>query len=518
MSSIYRNKVVINQRGGSIDIDNTTDKEKVKISQRSGSNISMTNVANIELATNNKQTTVLNDSFETVSKNKNTFVVKDKVERVGGNTYALRGFVSKDELDSFKEWKEAYKPIAELNSQFKIKRTELEGTRAANPVVGSKVASIQSEFKGYSGTPIRDSSTDDVKNYAKVNGADEAIPAEIRSVTTDDVEQGAGAAGSNALEFGPEVSPSTEGGEWAANEDALNIDQKILDLQPNLTPIEQKMGDGGDETEFTKRHKFEQIGATFNDYESVRVDPKGRSQPSEMLVGSNGAFKNHDAVPHIEEVDNSSNFPCGNDDKVVGNRYSRNVGSGGIELKTTGTVEVGGSVLKVGFKRIHANSSHGIHVASEDYIDLQSLKTISLRTPRQVYVESSLGVRGDVVVGGSAYVEGELYCQHLTAPLEVHQTEDTTLYSKFNTNSNRTLKIGEAWTGKRWLPVYALSNPDLMVAPPHSHHHNGPAMRLTKTNADVRNFAARENINTHNKRSVALGRDHRKKVGVSPQS
>jgi hypothetical protein len=74
------------------------------------------------------------------------------------------------------------------------------------------------------------------------------------------------------------------------------------------------------------------VGAVINDYPSTRIDPEGRSQPLEMLVSNIGIFKNHDAVPHVEEVDNSSMFPCGNDIKIVGNQYKRTVGSGGILL------------------------------------------------------------------------------------------------------------------------------------------------------------------------------------------
>ena len=64
MSLIYKNRAIINQRGGSVDIDNTTEQEKIKISHRSGSNINLTNVVTSELATNNKQTNVVRDLFE----------------------------------------------------------------------------------------------------------------------------------------------------------------------------------------------------------------------------------------------------------------------------------------------------------------------------------------------------------------------------------------------------------------------------------------------------------------------
>lgn len=517
--------MIINQRGGSLDIDNSTESEKVKLSHRSGSNINLTNVVTSELATNNKQTNIVHDLFETVGGDRSEFVGKSYTLRTGENLYHLKGFIDQSQLDAFSEWKDTYEPIAKLNSEFKIKRggdgypngntTEQSGKRSDNPVIGFNVFTVENQFNGYTGTPSRKYSTDEVANYSKVPDHGNTKAATTRSITKDDIQKAAGSSGSNApgvSEFGVEKSAATENGEWDSNTDAQNINGNILDIQEFLTPIEQKMGDGGDESYLTKRHKFEQVGAVFNDYPSIRIDEKGRSQPFEMLVSETGTFKNHDYVPHIEEVDNSSNFPCGNDDAVVGNRYSRVVGSGGIQLKTTGNTELGGATLKGGFKKINLNASHGIQIGSESFVEIQSLKTITLRTNRQVYIEGSLGVRGNVVVAGGAYVEGELYVQHITAPLEVHETEDTILYGKFATDSSRSLVIGEAQVGSVFYPVYALPSHDLIQNYPHSHHHNGIPMRLTKSNKGVRNFAADENINTHNNIAQSLPQNHERKT------
>jgi len=318
--------------------------------------------------------------------------------------------------------------------------------------------------------------------------------------------------GIKSLYYQRSSNPASELGIWDLNDSANNIHKDMVKLQETLIPIEQNMGHGGDETNFIKRNKIEQVGAIFNDFPSIRIDEDGRSQPSEMLVSKTGTFKNHDSVPHIEEVDNSSNFPGGNDEKIVGNRYSRTVGSGGIQFKTTGATEIGGTTLKAGYKKINMNSSHGIQIASESYVEIQSLKSIILRTNRQVYVESGLGVKGNLVVGGGASFEGEVYVQHLTGPLEVHQTQDTTAFGKFATDTPRTLLIGEAQVGGIFYPVYALPNDNTIMNYPHSHHHNGIAMRLTKSNDDVREFAQSEQINNHKNISQSLPQMHERKI------
>tara|TARA_R110002074_G_scaffold32309_4_gene90263 strand:- start:31078 stop:32781 length:1704 start_codon:yes stop_codon:yes gene_type:complete len=526
MSSIYKNRMIINQRGGSIDIDNTTEREKVKLSHRSGSNINLTNVVNSELATNNKQMNVIRDSFETIGNDKTSFVAGTKTERVGGNSYNLKGFTSQFQIDAMELWKETYRPIANLNSEFKINRggvgfpngatTSQSGDRADNPVIDSKVFTVENKFNGYTGIPYRTKDIDEVTTYVTVPDRNNTKPAEEREIQVEDIEQSAGSGGSNApgvLEFGSDKSAATENGEWSDNDKAQEVNKAILELQDTLTPIEQLIGDG-DETHFTKRNKFEQIGGAFNDFPSIRIDPKGRSQPLEMLVSETGTFKNHDYVPHVEEVDNSSNFLGGNDDKLVSNRYSRNVGSGGIQLKTTGNTELGGATLKAGFTRININASHGVQLASESFVEIQSLKTITLRTNRQVYVESSLGIKGNTIIGGGASIEGELYVQHITAPLEVQQTQDTTLYGKFATDEERRLIIGECQVGDVFYPVYASAKDNLIVNYPHSHHYNSIPIRLTQSNKDVRNIAAAEGINDHTNITQALPQIHERKLAV----
>lgn len=540
MSLIYRNKTNINQRGGSLIIDNTTDQEKLKISHRSGSNINITNVVTSELATNNKQLNVINDLYTNVNKDSSTFVGGDRTERVCKNTYNLHGFSTSNEFDSMAEWKRRYNTYITLNnSQFKICRggysipngisTPLAGSRADNPVLKNKPLAVENSFSGYSGTPVRKKDSDDVVDFSRVPDRGNTTPASIRSITPPLIQRSAGSGfGSKApgvLEFGASKSAATEEGGWQINypPEFNFLVKKLKDLQESaddgrlFTQVEQDIMDGGDTTNFIKRNKFEQVGSVFNDYPSIKIDEKGRSQPFEMLVSDVATYKNHDYVPHVEEIDNFSNYPCGNDDKLISNRWTVNVGSGGVYIKTTGATELGGASLKAGYKKININASHGIHIGSEAFVEIQSLKTITLRTNRQVFVDCALGIKNNVVMGGGLSVEGEVYLHHITAPLEVHQTEDTTVFAKFATDTPKSLQIGETFVKGEWYPTYALPSDDLIVNYPHSHHHNGIPMRLTKSNKDLRKFAQLEQINNHETISQALPQKHERKFGeVAP--
>jgi len=527
ISKTYRNRLVINQRGASITINNTSDNEGIQISQRSGSNFNINNLVNSELATNNKQTLVANDKFETIKGDCSEYIGGDYNKRIGGTSYIFKGFKDETELRAYDEWKDAFAVIAAGNAKFKIKRggisipngqtIPLEGKRADNPVIGSETYTVESIFSGYDKIPTVGFLNNDVNSYSSVSRRIGQMPS-AKKITLNDISKSAGANGSAApgvMEFGAQVSAATENGEWATDTDTLKIDDYVKEMQPILTEIESKMGDGGDEHVILKRNKLETIGAIFNDYPSVKIDEKGRSQPFEMLVSDTGAYKNHDYIPLLEEIDNSSNFPCGKDVKIVGNSYVRNVGSGGISLKTSGSMEMGGTIMRVGFKQLMMNASHGIHIGSEAGVEIQSLKTITLRTDRQVYVESSLGVKNNLIVGGGLSVEGETYLQHVTAPLEVQQTEDTIIFSKFNTLVPRTLLIGEciipSGSSAGIWPVFALPTPDIIESPPHGHHFNNLPLNLTKSNSGVRKEAQNNGINRHNSVAIAYPQVHEKK-------
>ena len=521
----YRNKVVINQRGGSIEINNSTDRECLKLSHYSGSNIAFNNQVTSELATNNKQVKIVNDSFETVGSDKNVYVGKDSVQRVQENTYNIKGLTTEKQVESLNELKEFNRPIAKDFSQFLIQRggeslpngtsTPKSGSRADNPTLNQKINSVENKFSGYTTTPTRTFSVDQVVNYVPVV---ERVgdPSEERDVTVaDDIEKAAGGEGSSApgvLEFGGAKSGATENGIWAPNNTRTDANQQFVDTQEARNLIENQVGTGGDEIEVIKRHKVQTVGAIVNDYPSVRIDPKGRSQPIETLVGETGAFVNLDYIPHVEEIANDTNFPVGDYTLNVGNKYNVLVGSGGIQFKSSGVVEIGGASVHMTGHKVNIAGAAGVSIGSENNVEIQSLKSIQLRSNRQILVEPSLGVKDNVIVGGGVYAEGEVYVHHITAPVEIQETEDMELFGQFATDSPRQLLIAEALVGGAYWPVYALADRDLIVNYPHSHHFKNLPLRLTEANKDVRKFAHDESINVHGKKAIALPVIHARKA------
>ena len=533
----WQNKFTLNQRGGAIDINNSTDREAVNFSHYSGSNLKFTNTVTSELATNNKQITVNNDSFETVKNNKTIYAGKDIVLRAGENIYNLKGFKDNDEIEAAKEYKKTYQPVADNNAQSEILRggtsypggisTPQSGERSPNPTQNQEVYVADSKYPDGAYTdsnapaPQRKKELDEVEDYTKV---DSETPNcyQVKNPSPEDIESATGGGGYASNEPGtmdyPGENASTERGVWAPNPAHENLKEQVLDVQKELQPIEEKMGNGGSEEEFVYGDKVEVIGATFNDYASYRSDPEGRSQATSMAQGKETTFANVGAVPAGSEVDNDSMFPVGNYDLTVGNRYNVKVGSGGVQIKSTGGVEIGGTTFKVAANKTNIQSADGVSISSESLVELQSKNNISLRSNRQVYIEPGLGVKNNVIVGGSLTVQGEIYANHITGPAEIQQTEDLELFgSPVEGEQIGTVDITRGSSKGLW-KVFGTATANSIQTYPHSHHFKNIPLRLTDSNTAVNEIAQAEGINVNGYQGSAqcVLNEYKQPVAVDP--
>ena len=117
----YRNKYVINQKGGTLAFVNTDNRELLKLTHYSGSFKEFNNQANIELATGNDQKLVLGDLFQTIRGTRNEFTQRDYDNVIAGDHYRKVG-----DLNSalYTQWKAIMDPIADIKQLFDIRRTD----------------------------------------------------------------------------------------------------------------------------------------------------------------------------------------------------------------------------------------------------------------------------------------------------------------------------------------------------------------------------------------------------------
>ena len=486
----YRNKLIVNQRGGTIEINNSTDREEIKISQYAGSNIAINNVVTNELATNNKQTTVLFDEFHTVGNTNSLYVEKDNIVRVGGNSYELKGHITKEQVEQHAEWRDKYKDIAAINSQFNLLRG-LSGQRVSNPDLGKNSRlSVNNNFSGYVKVPSVNSDVDEVTSYAPIPDKSTNPPAQT-SPDVGNIDQAfgqqTGTSASGIIRYGASISSSTQDGQWTTNSAKANLKDRMIEIQDELSVIESKLGNGGDEISSVKRHSIETIGAVVNNYPSVRIDSEGRSCVTEIGVSKKSVFRHFGELPLVEEVDNASNFPCGTKTLTVGNKYNVMVGSGGVQIKTTGPITFSGTSVKLAGTLVNISGVGGATLNSSNYVDIFAPR-IMIRSPRQVLLDSSVGVAKNLIVSGSTYTEGETYVNHISAPVEVQQTYETKVFGKL-VEGTIIGRVGADGS------VYAVSTPNTVELEPHSHHFNNVPLKLYTSNEALRNAAMNNSIN-----------------------
>jgi len=145
----YRNKYVINQKGGTLSFTNTDTREAVKVTHYSGSFKEFNNQANIELATGNDQKLVLNDSFSTVRGFRNEFTQRDLDNTIVGDHYRKVGNL---QFSLHNQWKSIMEAsgIPNIKQLFDIQRTE--GVKGIKGIDGT-IIKLNGKGQTKNGTP-----------------------------------------------------------------------------------------------------------------------------------------------------------------------------------------------------------------------------------------------------------------------------------------------------------------------------------------------------------------------------
>jgi hypothetical protein len=287
----------------------------------------------------------------------------------------------------------------------------------------------------------------------------------------------------NAPKYTPPKIPLRE-----KTEEILN------DVVPKLTEIEKKMSPGGSPIQSYMGDLCITVGgahANAQDVPAVSV-VDGWPVPSKVSIYHDRTHIDQKTTPHVQSV--SQSMPWGAFNIVASNKFNVVVGSGGISLHTDGCIDItgGGRTTISSLYEINMTSSGGnMNIICGRNINIQG-DTVTIQTAdpnNQVVVNSNLGIARNLTVHGSTYVDGELYVQHITAPLDARHTS---LQSTIGDVVADTV-IGWVYADRGGdspsrLEVHAL--PSLVNALRHSHAYYTISSSLLSGNADVRIVAA----------------------------
>jgi hypothetical protein len=554
----YRNKYIINQKGGTLEFVNTDNREALKLSHYSGSFKEFNNFTTTEFAANNDQKLIQKDQFLTVNGFKNLYVSRDYDSVVRGDLYKKVGNL---DYVPHVEYKQILREIAKYKQLFETQRTEYSkkgfldlsspyqnknGTPAPCPVCSDnkflyyKVNSIFS----FAGTGETTSLADSPWSRFGIPiivpfGIDVAFDVITgRKNLGESFSSGIGGGGKilgNSCPAcgGSGKSPSSQDGRWTPDPQKLKIEELINQNFDKLSELEKKMGIGGSEIVSITKHKIETIGMDINDLPSTRIDKVGKMSVNAVHIQEEGVINMQRPSPVVEYV-HVDDLPGGTFTQTIGNRYNMLVGAGGINFKSYGPVTVSGTITNIAGQQINIASENEICIDGGAKLQLTAdIINIKQRENQQVVVEGNLGVTSNAIIGGGMHVEGELFVNHITAPVEIQQTQAQVVTGTTNNiipkiigyNALKTgLPIGYIKSGTLLgtnaggpvnatpggIPVFAsstglegappapvwsrcaeglISDPDCITMYSHSHTFKNLPLKLLKSNDKVRNSA-----------------------------
>lgn len=527
-NEIYRNKFVFNQKGGTVEIVSTDNRELLKLTHFSGSFLEFNNHTTTQFAATNDQKLVLADQFLTVRGYRSEFVDRDYELIVRGDLYRKIGNFNHD---AFTQWKEVVADLAEFKQLFEIKRVAYtQGSIYLNKLSPGQTK-VPAGTTGHDACPV--CTHKNREKYWNTTYRLQSFPSGLvssiftqqdnPSLYTGVVPKFTGSIAkyiyppSNPSNFlnggrcpccaGTGKSPSSQGGTFDNQSKDTLLSASLRDKIAQLATIEKNLGLGGSEIVNITKHKIETIGLLMNDFPSIRVDGVGKINRNEVLVLPEGVIVNQKASPLVELV-HVDDLPGGSYNLNVCNRWNVLVGAGGVSIKSYGTVEIGGTIANIAAEQINVVSENEVNIVGDKRLTLTS-DAIVLRhkTYGQVLVDSNLGVTQNVVIGGALHVEGELSVQHITAPAEVQQTE-TTMLEGWITPHEIHSKLTDG-NGNR---CHAIA-PVKVLFIPHSHEFLNLPLTLTQSADGTRKVGANANKTI---RMPALPVVNAKKVPADP--
>ena len=540
----YRNKYVINQKGGTIEIVSTDNRESLKLTHYSGSFKEFNNDVNIEFATSNNQKLVQGDEFFTVKGTKNDYVGRDFDQIINGDYYKKIGNLNSNVQT---QWRDLMESIADAKQLFEIKRansitdandfikkTSASQTRAGQfgpcplckepttrdqlwdnsyaftsvtqnfeykKAVSASEADTINAAASPNGTAVAGSAVSSFPHSSKVTSTNSDTNSILINPTTSTNFLGSGAC---PVCGGTGESPSSYNGTWdVEDKDTLIISNFRLKVK-ELIELEKQLGLGGSEIINITKHKVENIGLIYNDFPSTRIDEVGKIDNYEVSVFNKGVATTKKQSALIEYV-HVDDFPGGDFTQNIGNKWNVLVGSGGVSLKSTGGVDIGGTITNIAGQQINVASEYETNISSKKVTIAAEMLTLRNKNNRQVLVDGNLGVSQNVVIGGGMHVEGELSVHHITAPVEIQETEPVVVRGKLLAGYAIGIDAheGSTVTSKECDMVVELY--------PHTHPFKNVPLKLMESKDDVRKVAAKTTDNQGP--TAAIPVVHEKKTG-----
>jgi hypothetical protein len=139
------------------------------------------------------------------------------------------------------------------------------------------------------------------------------------------------------------------------------------------------------------------------------------------LDGEKGVYPSQVVGSVVEKV-HVDRFPGGQFTVDAQNGINLLGGSGGIDFSSTGVMSIHGTIAEVTGEQVNISAKSGLNIATDDVLSIKA-SNVAIQSSNQVFVKPNLAVDGNIVCRGGIMSHGEMFVQHVTAPMSFQETE-----------------------------------------------------------------------------------------------
>jgi hypothetical protein len=426
-----RQLTAMNYKGGSISFNGTDNEESLSISHDSGSYTQFTNSGKQSLVITQDNNLIKGSQYTTVENNHNFSCGNSSNVKISGDLDIQIGTAN---YAAAQQWKDAAAKIHAVKSLpetqnssgdsfFSSPLAKKSGENPPCPACsqGRKYKTLT----GGNGSDDNKQKIDEgqlsfkdslIKNIMSFLG----IKTELK--VDDSKEEQFPKTADCKVCGGSGKSPSTMGGDFPKETRKDEIGNMYLKSAKDFSDASNAMGNGGSVKLNVSKDFFLSVGCASNDLDSIKVNKEGSAHDIGLkLDGEKGVYPSQ-VVGSVVEMNHVDKFPGGQFTIDAHNGICLQGGSGGMEFASTGITSIYGTIAQLTGEQVIVSSKSGLSVSTEDILTLKA-PNIAISADNQTFFKGNVAIDSNIVCRGGAMIQGEMFVQHVTAPMSIQETE-----------------------------------------------------------------------------------------------
>lgn len=202
------------------------------------------------------------------------------------------------------------------------------------------------------------------------------------------------------------------------------VKEVAIETQRKLTPIERKMGEGGDHYAFRLKNDIEIIGVKPPPFSSSRIDDSGNII-SIPVIRPGGISYLQKTYPKFQNVDITSDMPIGKKHIFAHTEFV--VRSYEIILNAYGNIliEAPGNVKMAAGQQVDIIAGYNLNLEADTIVTITANDII---TSGNSTISGNLRVNGSAAFTGSVYANSGLYAPSFNGPATIDKTNKQSLW------------------------------------------------------------------------------------------